>query len=90
MPSGRESKRILKTSRHSVDSGTYGFYYIDSSSVESGTDYAGRTDYYFRTKSFVAPNMSVAETKNLLSPWFNALDNLNTSFTPWYSHADNL
>lgn len=65
-------------------------YYIGASSVESGTDYVGSTDYYFRMESFVAPNMSVTETKNLLAPWFNALDNLNVSFTPWYNHADNL
>jgi FAD/FMN-containing dehydrogenase len=73
-----------------VDAGTYGYYYIGASSVESGTDYAGSTDYYFRMESFVAPNMSVSETKSLLAPWFNALDNLNVSFTPWYNHADNL
>ncbi|KAJ5980482.1 CAZyme family AA7 [Penicillium waksmanii] len=72
-----------------VDAGTYGYYYTDASSVESGTDYAGSTDYHFRIESFVAPNMSVTETKTLLAPWFNALDNLNVSFTPWYNHADN-
>lgn len=73
-----------------VDAGTYGYYYLGASSAEIGTTYRGDTDYYFRMESFVAPNMSVAETKALLAPWFNTLDNLNVSYTPWYNHADNL
>ncbi|KAJ5176563.1 FAD linked oxidase N-terminal [Penicillium canariense] len=72
-----------------VDAGTYGYFYIGASAYEIGTTYAGDTDYYFRMESFVAPNMSVTETKALLAPWFNTLDSLNVSYTPWYNHADN-
>ncbi|KAL4942363.1 hypothetical protein BDV06DRAFT_211874 [Aspergillus oleicola] len=72
-----------------VDAGTYGYYYVGASSVMIGTDYAGSTDYYFRMESFVAPKMTVAETKTLLAPWFNVLDSLNITYTPWYNHADN-
>ena len=73
-----------------VDAGTYGYYYIGASSAEIGTTYPGDTDYYFRMESFVAPNMSLAQTKTLLAPWFDSLDALNVSYTPWYNHADNL
>jgi hypothetical protein len=73
-----------------VDAGTYGYYYIGAASAEIGTTYAGDTDYYFRMESFVAPNMSVAQTKALLAPWFDTLNSLNISYTPWYNHADNL
>lgn len=73
-----------------VDAGTYGYYYIGASSAEIGTTYAGDTDYYFRMESFLAPNMSVAQTEALLDPWFNSLNALNVSYTPWYNHADNL
>ncbi|CAG8929299.1 unnamed protein product [Penicillium salamii] len=72
-----------------VDAGTYGYYYIGASSAEIGTTYAGDTDYYFRMESFLAPNMSVAQTEALLAPWFNSLNALNVSYTPWYNHADN-
>lgn len=73
-----------------VDAGTYGYYYLGASAIELGTDYAGSTDYYFRMESFIAPNMTVAQTKALLKPWFEVLDGLNISYTPWYNHADNL
>lgn len=73
-----------------VDAGTYGYYYVGASAFMIGTDYPGSTDYYFRMQSFVAPNMTVAETKELLAPWFNKLDSLNITYTPWYNHADNL
>ncbi|KAJ5326296.1 FAD linked oxidase N-terminal [Penicillium brevicompactum] len=72
-----------------VDAGTYGYYYIGASSAEIGTTYPGDTDYYFRMESFVAPNMSLDQTKTLLAPWFDSLDALNVSYTPWYNHADN-
>lgn len=73
-----------------VDAGTYGYFYIGASKAMLGTDYAGSTDYYFRMQSFVAPNMTVAQTETLLAPWFDSLKSLNISFTPWYNHADNL
>ena len=73
-----------------VDAGTYGYYYLGASAYEIGTDYAGSTDYYFRMESFVAPNMTIAQTKKLLAPWFNTLDALNVTYTPWYNYADNL
>jgi hypothetical protein len=73
-----------------VDAGTYGYYHVGASAYEIGTDYAGSTDYYFRMESFVAPGMTIAETKVLLAPWFNALDALNVTYTPWYNYADNL
>ncbi|KAL4746443.1 hypothetical protein BDW72DRAFT_210436 [Aspergillus terricola var. indicus] len=72
-----------------VDAGTYGYYYLGASAIELGTDYAGSTDYYFRMESFIAPNMTVAQTKALLKPWFEVLDGLNITYTPWYNHADN-
>ncbi|KAL4976919.1 FAD binding domain protein [Aspergillus desertorum] len=72
-----------------VDAGTYGYYYLGASAIELGTDYAGSTDYYFRMESFIAPNMTVAQTKALLKPWFEVLDGLNISYTPWYNYADN-
>ncbi|KAL3478334.1 hypothetical protein BJX99DRAFT_224640 [Aspergillus californicus] len=72
-----------------VDAGTYGYYYLGASAYEIGTDYAGSTDYYFRMESFIAPNMSVAETEALLGPWFDVLDAQNITYTPWYNHADN-
>ncbi|KAL4969926.1 FAD-binding oxidoreductase [Aspergillus stella-maris] len=72
-----------------VDAGTYGYYYVGASAFQIGTDYPGSTDYYFRMESFIAPNMTVAETKTLLAPWFNVLDSLNITYTPWYNHADN-
>ncbi|KAL4806377.1 FAD binding domain protein [Aspergillus unguis] len=72
-----------------VDAGTYGYYYLGASAYMLGTDYEGSTDYYFRMESFVAPNMSLAETKTLLKPWFDVLDELNITYTPWYNHADN-
>jgi FAD/FMN-containing dehydrogenase len=72
-----------------VDAGTYGYYYLGASEYEIGTDYAGSTAYYFRMESFVAPNMTVAETEALLAPWFNTLNSLNVTYTPWYNHADN-
>ncbi|KAJ6002367.1 FAD linked oxidase N-terminal [Penicillium sp. IBT 35674x] len=72
-----------------VDAGTYGYYYIGADSAEIGTAYAGDTDYYFRMESFIAPNMSLAETKALVAPWFNTLDSLNITYTPWYNNADN-
>ncbi|KAJ5957683.1 FAD linked oxidase N-terminal [Penicillium viridicatum] len=72
-----------------VDAGTYGYFYIGASKAMLGTDYAGSTDYYFRMQSFVAPNMTVAQTETLLAPWFDSLKSLNISFTPWYNHADN-
>lgn len=73
-----------------VNAGTYGYYYVGASKYMIGTAYRGSTDYYFRMNSFVAPNMSVCETKELLAPWFERLDSLNVSYTPWYNHADNL
>ncbi|GIC90307.1 FAD-binding oxidoreductase [Aspergillus udagawae] len=72
-----------------VDAGTYGYYYLGASAFELGTDYAGSTDYYFRMESFVAPNMTIDETKALLAPWFDVLDAQNITYTPWYNHADN-
>ncbi|KAL4878128.1 FAD binding domain protein [Aspergillus karnatakaensis] len=72
-----------------VDAGTYGYYYLGASAFLIGTDYAGSTDYYFRMQSFVAPDMTVEETKALLAPWFNVLDSQNITYTPWYNHADN-
>ncbi|KAJ5667007.1 FAD linked oxidase N-terminal [Penicillium longicatenatum] len=72
-----------------VDAGTYGYYYIGASSAEIGTTYAGDTDYYFRMESFIAPNMTLAETKALVAPWFKTLDSLNVTYTPWYNNADN-
>ena len=73
-----------------VSAGTYGYYYLGASAFEIGTDYAGSTNYYFRMESFVAPNMTVAQTQTLLAPWFNTLNSLNVTYTPWYNHADNL
>ncbi|KAJ5278943.1 FAD linked oxidase N-terminal [Penicillium angulare] len=72
-----------------VDAGTYGYYYIGASSAEIGTTYAGDTDYYFRMESFLAPNMSLSETKALVAPWFETLDSLNVTYTPWWNTADN-
>lgn len=72
-----------------VDAGSYGYYHVGASSILIGTDYAGSTDYYFRMESFVAPNMTVAQTKTLLAPWFDVLDSQNITYTPWYNHADN-
>ncbi|KAL4900866.1 hypothetical protein BDW74DRAFT_188064 [Aspergillus multicolor] len=72
-----------------VDAGTYGYYYLGASAMELGTDYAGSTDYYFRMESFIAPNMTIAQTRTLLQPWFETLDGLNISYTPWFNHADN-
>ncbi|KAL4814967.1 hypothetical protein BDW67DRAFT_186262 [Aspergillus spinulosporus] len=72
-----------------VDAGTYGYYYLGASAIELGTDYAGSTNYYFRMESYIAPNMTVAQTKALLKPWFGVLDRLNISYTPWYNNADN-
>ncbi|KAE8415272.1 hypothetical protein BDV36DRAFT_311144 [Aspergillus pseudocaelatus] len=72
-----------------VNAGTYGYYYVGASAIEIGTDYAGSTDYYFRMQSFVAPNMTIAETKALLAPWYKVLDSQNITYTPWYNHADN-
>lgn len=73
-----------------IDADTYGYYYVGASAFMIGTDYCGGTDYYFRMQSFVAPNMTVAETKEILAPWFNTLDSLNINYTSWYNHADNL
>lgn len=73
-----------------VDAGTYGYYDLGASSAEIGTDYAGDTNYYFRMQSFVAPNMTISETQELLSPWLRMLDALNVTYEPWYNHADNL
>ncbi|KAE8308541.1 hypothetical protein BDV41DRAFT_568109 [Aspergillus transmontanensis] len=72
-----------------VNAGTYGYYYVGASAIEIGTDYAGSTDYYFRMHSFVAPNMTIAETKSLLAPWYEVLDSQNITYIPWYNHADN-
>ncbi|PWY85073.1 FAD binding domain protein [Aspergillus heteromorphus CBS 117.55] len=73
-----------------VDAGSYGYYYLGASDLEFGTSYIGDTDYYFRMESLVAPNMSISETKTLLQPWFDALDELNITYSdPWYNHADN-
>ncbi|KKK22284.1 FAD binding domain protein [Aspergillus ochraceoroseus] len=72
-----------------VDAGTYGYYYLGASAYEIGTDYNGSTEYYFRMESFVAPNMTIAETETLLAPWFEVLDSNNITYTPWYNHADN-
>ncbi|KAF7133749.1 hypothetical protein CNMCM5793_005103 [Aspergillus hiratsukae] len=72
-----------------VDAGTYGYYYLGASAFQLGTDYAGSTDYYFRMQSFVAPNMTIDETKALLAPWFDVLDAQNITYTPWYNYADN-
>ncbi|KAE8391210.1 hypothetical protein BDV23DRAFT_182731 [Aspergillus alliaceus] len=71
-----------------VDAGTYGYYYVGASKLLIGTD-AGSTDYYFRMESFIAPNMTIAETKALLAPWFKVLDSQNITYTPWYNHNDN-
>ncbi|RAL58974.1 hypothetical protein DID88_009265 [Monilinia fructigena] len=71
-----------------VDAGAYGYYYLGASAYEIGAD-AGSTDYYFRMESFVAPNMTVAETQALIKPWFDVLDSLNITYNPWYNHADN-
>lgn len=79
----------FKNFENFVDAGTYGYYFLGASAFEFGTDYPGSTDYYFRMESFVAPNMTVAQTKTLLAPWFNAMNNLNITYTPWYNHADN-
>lgn len=73
-----------------VDAGTYGCYYLGASAYENGTNYPAGTDYYFRMESFVAPNMTIAQTKALLKPWFDVLDSLNITYHPWYNHADNL
>ncbi|KAI9651291.1 hypothetical protein NHQ30_001329 [Ciborinia camelliae] len=72
-----------------VDAGSYGYYYLGASAYEIGTDDAGSTEYYFRMESFVAPNMSIAETQALIKPWFDVLDSLNITYNPWYNHADN-
>jgi len=72
-----------------VDAGTYGYYYLGASDFEIGTD-AGSSNYYFRMESFVAPNMTVAQTEALLAPYFNTLNSLSITYTPWYNHADNL
>ncbi|KAK6592235.1 hypothetical protein QC760_008259 [Botrytis cinerea] len=72
-----------------VDAGTYGYYYLGASAFEIGTDVGGSDAYYFRMESFVAPNMSVAETQALLKPWFDVLDSNNITYNPWYNHADN-
>ena len=45
-----------------VDAGTYSYYYLGASAYMIGTDYPGSTDYYFRMQSFVAPNMTIAQT----------------------------
>ncbi|KAF7631495.1 hypothetical protein AFLA_012352 [Aspergillus flavus NRRL3357] len=66
-----------------INAGTYGYYYVGASATEIGTDDAGSTDYYFRMHSVVAPNMTIAETKALLAPWYNVLDSLNITYTPW-------
>jgi FAD/FMN-containing dehydrogenase len=73
-----------------VDAGTYGYFYLGASEFEIGSDYAGDPYYYFRMESFVAPNMTIAEAQELLAPWFNTLDTLNVTYTPWYNYADNL
>lgn len=73
-----------------VDAGTYGYYDVGASAIEFGTDYVGDIDYYFRMQSFVAPNMTVTETEELLEPWFNVLNELDVSYTPLLNHADNL
>jgi FAD/FMN-containing dehydrogenase len=73
-----------------IDAGTYGYYYLGASAFQLGTDYPGSTDYYFKMQSFVAPNMTVDETKALLAPWFDVLDAQNITYNPWYNHADNL
>ncbi|KAF7858038.1 hypothetical protein EAF04_009394 [Stromatinia cepivora] len=72
-----------------VDAGTYGYYYLGASAIEIGTDVGGSDAYYFRMESFVAPNMTIAQTQALLKPWFDVLDSLNITYTPWYNHADN-
>ena len=72
-----------------VDAGTYGYYYLGASAFEIGTDYAGSPYYFFRMESFLAPNMTIAQTKALLAPWFDTLDALNVTYTPWYNYADN-
>jgi len=72
-----------------VDAGTYSYYYLGASAYMIGTDYPGSTDYYFRMQSFVAPNMTIAQTQALLAPWFNSLDSLGVNYTPWYNTADN-
>ncbi|GIK00952.1 hypothetical protein Aspvir_004982 [Aspergillus viridinutans] len=82
-------KSYLDNFESFVDAGTYGYYYLGASAFEFGTDYAGSTDYYFRMESFVAPNMTIDETKALLAPWFDVLDAQNITYTPWYNHADN-
>lgn len=73
-----------------VDAGTYGYFFLEASAYEIGTDYPGCPDLYFRMNSFVAPNMTIAETQELLAPWLNTLDSLNIKYTPWYNFADNL
>lgn len=72
-----------------VDAGSYGYYYMGASAYGIGTDAPGSTDYYFKMESFVAPNMTVVQTKALLAPWFDKLDSLNITYTPWYNTADN-
>lgn len=72
-----------------VDAGTYGYYYLGASAYEIGTD-AGSDAYYFRMESFVAPNMTIAQTQALLKPWFDTLDSLDIKYTPWYNNNDNL
>lgn len=73
-----------------VDAGTYGYFYLGASAFGIGTDYPGSPDYYFRMASFVAPNMNIAQTKQLLTPWFTTLDSLNITYDPWFNHEDNL
>ncbi|PYH43024.1 FAD-binding oxidoreductase [Aspergillus saccharolyticus JOP 1030-1] len=72
-----------------VDAGTYAYYDLGASVAERGTTYPGDTDYYLRIQSLVAPNMTIAETRSLLQPWFDRLDRLGIRYTPQYYYANN-
>ncbi|RAH78903.1 FAD binding domain protein [Aspergillus japonicus CBS 114.51] len=72
-----------------VDAGTYAYYDLGASARGRGTNFPGDSDYYLRIQSFLAPNMTISETKRLLQPWFDRLDSLNIRYTPQYNHADN-
>ncbi|EED18847.1 conserved hypothetical protein [Talaromyces stipitatus ATCC 10500] len=67
-----------------VDAGTYGYY-----ALAILEDSAGNERHEFQMRPFFAPNMTIAETKTLLSPWFDVLDMLNISYNPVYTYKDN-
>lgn len=73
-----------------VDAGAYAYIFIGASADERGTTNAGNTSYYFDMQSFAAPNKTLEETKTLLAPWLTAMDELNITYTPVYTYADNL